>query len=115
MKIMKIDVKKGMLEIQVDEYIANLTTKKVKSTVRKHESCEERNEFYYLPVLADPETRKRLANTELPSCVEVSLGSVTVPLKRLKDDLYNLWARVVRNWATPTLHQSVCQIPLVLV
>ena len=88
--IMKIDVKKGMFQIQVNESIANFANKKVKSTIRKHESCLARKElkieFYYLPVLADPETRKRLASTELPFCIEVSLGSVTVPLKRLKDD-----------------------------
>ena len=88
--IMKIEVKKGMFQIQVNESIANFANKKVKSTIRKHESCLARKElkieFYYLPVLADAETRKRLASTELPFCIEVSLGSVTVPLKRLKDD-----------------------------
>ena len=88
--IMKIDAKKGMLDIQVDIFITNFAKKKVKRTIRKHESCLARKklkfEFYYLPVLADPGTVKRLASTKLPSCIEVSWGSVTVPLKVLKDD-----------------------------
>ena len=88
--IMKIDVKKGMFQIQVDESIENFAKKKVKYTITKHESCLARKElkieFYYLPVLADPETRKRLVSTELPSCIEVSWGYVTVPLEKLKDD-----------------------------
>ena len=88
--IVKIDVKKGMFQIQVNESIANFAYKKVKSTIRKHESCLARKElkieFYYLPVLADPETMKRLASTKLPFCIEVSWRYVTVPLKKLKDD-----------------------------
>ena len=87
--IMKIDMKKDMFEIQVDETITEFAEEKVKSIIRKYDitfAKELQLEFYYLRVLADPETRKRLDNIVIPFYLEVSRGSESVPLKKLEDD-----------------------------
>lgn len=89
-QMMKIITKSDKFTVHVQATNADTAREKVLSTIETHESniklAEVELDFFYLPVLADQATLKKILKINIPFGLKVSRGREHVPLVKLFED-----------------------------